>query len=127
MPVDRIDHVNIRTSDIAATAAFFRDVLGLRVADSPRLDPARFQWVYAADGAAMVHITIDPAAPPSGTAGPTGGLDHAAFVCSDLPAMRARLDSLGTEYRVLERGDGTLTQLFLTEPNGVLLELNFPA
>ena len=127
MPVDRIDHVNIRTSDVAVTAAFFRDVLGLEVRDPPRLDPARFQWVFTADGAAIVHITIDPAAPAPGTAGPTGGLDHAAFLCSDLAAMRGRLDRLGIDYAVNARSDGTLTQLFLTEPNGVLLELNFPA
>lgn len=127
MPIDRIDHVNIRTSDIAATAAFFRDVLGLRVGDPPRLDPARFQWVYAPDGAAVVHVTIDPEAPPPGAAGSTGGLDHAAFLCSDLAEMQARLDRAGATYETKGRPDGTLTQLFVTEPNGVLLELNFPA
>ena len=126
MPLDRIDHVNIRTRDIAATAAFFRDVLGLEVRDPPRLDPARFQWVYTAAGAAVVHITIDPAATDHAVPRGVGGLDHAAFTCSDLAGMRVRIDALGISYRVLERPDKTLTQLFVTEPNGTLLELNFP-
>ena len=39
--------------------------------------------------------------------------------------MRARLDTLGTAYRTREVAAIGLKQLFVDDPNGVRLELNF--
>jgi hypothetical protein len=63
---------------------------------------------------------------PPRAAGGTGLLDHVAFSCTGLRAMKAKLAERCIEHqeRVVPR-DGQI-QLFLKDPNGVSVELNFP-
>jgi len=116
-------------------------VLGL--ADGPRPDfPFPGVWLYAgpttAWSNAVVHIIgSDPANPGGleGYLGPRDGtavrgsgvVDHVAFQGTGLPQMRERLAALG--IATCERtvpGLG-LHQLFLEDPDGVVVELNYPA
>ena len=59
-------------------------------------------------------------------AGPTGLLDHIAFSCTGLAEMKARLKERRIEHeeRVVPRD--RQTQLFLRDPDGVAVELNYP-
>ncbi len=59
-------------------------------------------------------------------AGP-GALDHIAFAATDWPAMRARCHAAGVRY--VERTVPALGQhqVFLDDPSGVTIELNYPA
>ena len=59
-------------------------------------------------------------------AGPTGLLDHIAFSCTGLAEMKARLAANKVEHeeRVIPRD--RQTQLFLFDPDGVAVELNYP-
>ncbi|MEI9852334.1 MAG: VOC family protein [Sphingomonas sp.] len=130
MHVEAIDHVNIITSDLEATSAFFADVLGLERRDGPPpLTPANAQWMFDAGGRAVVHINTREA--PSAydrdtTAGPaTGALHHVALRCSGHDAMVARLDARGIDHRRNLVAAIGLRQIFVSEPNGVLLELNY--
>lgn len=131
MPIVGIDHVNIRTSDPARAIAFYRDVLGLAAASPPGHDDlARGGWMLDAAGHAAIHIghaalpyPSDGAVPWQG--GGEGSIHHVALACTDRPAFTARLRAAGiawTENRVPQIG---LTQLFVRDPDGVLLELNF--
>jgi hypothetical protein len=63
---------------------------------------------------------------PPRAPGQTGLLDHVAFSCTGLAAMKAKLAECGVAYqeRVVPR-DGQV-QLFLQDPNGVSVELNYP-
>ncbi len=129
MTVNGLDHVNIQTRSLAATVRFFADVLDLRAGDPPPgLDPARIQWMFDGAGRALFHLST----PGSllGEAGAaigrdTGALHHIALDCSGHPDMIARLDRLGLPYRCSDVPSIGLRQVFVTEPNGVLLELNF--
>ena len=58
--------------------------------------------------------------------GPTGLLDHIAFSCTGLAEMKANLHTRGItfEERVIPRD--RQTQLFMTDPDGIGVELNFP-
>ena len=56
----------------------------------------------------------------------TGRLDHIAFAASDVEGVRTRLKSRKVQFReqiVPRTGD---TQIFLYDPDGVGVELNFP-
>ena len=56
----------------------------------------------------------------------TGRLDHIAFAATDVDAVRKRLQSKNVSFReqiVPRTGD---TQIFLYDPDGVGVELNFP-
>lgn len=133
MPVAALDHFNIRTPRLEETKRFFADVIGLREGPRP---PFSFPgaWMYAGDSP-VVHLTgiessEDLMQPPDGyapRAGVTGAVDHLAFAATDLEGMKQRLEAAGLEY--MERtvpGFGQ-RQLFVADPNGVTIELNFAA
>ena len=56
----------------------------------------------------------------------TGRFDHIAFAATDLPGVRQRLQARNVKFReqiVPRTGAG---QIFLFDPDGVGVELNFP-
>jgi hypothetical protein len=59
-------------------------------------------------------------------AGSNGHFDHIAFLCTDLPGMIEKLKSHDVEYSVFEMAELNQTQLFITDPAGIKVELNFP-
>lgn len=126
--VNGLDHVNIHTRDLEATVRFFAEVLDLRAGDPPpNLDPARVQWMFDADGRALFHLCRTGTLPDdnSGGSGGTGPVHHVALDCSGHDAMVARLDGLGLAHRCNHVAASDLRQIFVSDPNGVLLELNY--
>lgn len=120
MPVSGLDHINIDTSKPAETIEFYNKVLGLenRPEDRPG-DPLDGAWLWCGDRP-IVHLGFVDTQPPSGT----GALNHAAFECSDFDGTCAALDDLGITYEARRRTDRAFHQIFLSDPNGVKLELN---
>ena len=121
MEIRTLDHVNISTANPEATLAFYCDLLGL-VDDRDRRPDFGFPgaWLFAGDRA-VVHLNFvddDPS-------GPANALDHVAFDCVGYASTRALLDERGIEYRASERPADELYQLFVVDPNGVKVELNF--
>jgi len=127
MPLHGLHHYTLRPVDLEATKAFYVGLLGLEVGYRPPLAFPGY-WLYTG-GQPTVHL-IGPREAERGLppreAGPTGLLDHIAFSCSGLPAMKAALAGRGVAYeeRVIPR-DGQI-QLFLKDPDGVAVELNSP-
>lgn len=134
MAITRLDHYSIRTTDLAATERFYADVLGFSVGPRPNF-PFPGVWLYQ-DKIAVVHVVgIDPNNPDGlkGYLGDkdmnatgTGTIDHVAFVGSDLAGMRARFQTAGIAFRERQVPSLQLDQVFLEDPNGVTIELNFP-
>ncbi len=121
MALDRLDHVTLATNDLAAAIGFYEGVLGLVQGDRP---PFTFPgaWLYC-DGRPVIHLIGGRGHPGSGS----GPVDHVAFGASGLARTIARLDSLGVRYdHRLVPGQG-LRQVFLHDPDGVKIELNFAA
>lgn len=130
MQVSGIDHVNILTRDLDATAAFYEELLGLIRSDNMGIAVGfRGAWMRDATGHAIVHLVWkDPASDrydgyEPGL--PTHAVHHVAFRCEGFEAMRGKLDAIGAEYRINDRQFGGIRQIFLTDPNAVNLELNF--
>ena len=135
MSIDRLDHVSIRTADLKSTRRFYTEVLGFEVGPRPDF-PFPGVWLYR-NGSAVVHVIgIDP----NDTAGlhaylgdkgadgqkGSGTIDHVAFVGHDLPAIRARFTAAGVPFRERKVPNMDLVQLFIDDPNGITIELNFP-
>ena len=55
----------------------------------------------------------------------TGALDHIAFRCNDFEAFRIKLDKMEVPYKHRVVPDFDLQQLFVDDPDGVTIELNF--
>ena len=125
MPLNALNHFTIRPANLEATRAFYCDVLGLPEGYRPPLGfPGH--WLYCGD-VPTVHL-IGPRANDPGPreAGPTGLFDHIAFACTGLAAMKANLATRGIAYeeRIIPRD--RQTQLFLHDPDGIAVELNYP-
>ena len=122
MAILDLDHVNIRTTDLARTQAFFTEVLGLTVGWRPDFAfPGA--WLYAGDKDVVHLVEVQRRHEPSqGSA-----LDHFAFAIDDYEDARRRLDAAGVAYRTSEAPNGGIRQFFITEANGVTFELNFRA
>jgi catechol 2,3-dioxygenase-like lactoylglutathione lyase family enzyme len=123
-----LDHVNIQTADLAGSVAFYRDIIGLDVRDPPELDPARVQWMHDDRGHAIIHLSS--AGSLLGEAGKergrdTGAVHHVALDCKGHDAMQALLTAKGLPFRVNHVVSIDLRQIFIEDPNGVLLELNY--
>ena len=125
MPVERLDHYLVVAGDLERTRAFYVDVLGLRAGPRPPFDFAGY-WLYAGEHA-LVHLVDGSRGGASGRAGDTGPLDHVAFAATGLADMLAHLARHGIEPRQRRVPQQGLHQLFVRDPDGVTVELNYAA
>ncbi len=128
MGLNALNHYTICPVDLETAKDFYVDVLGLEVGERPPLGFPGY-WLYCG-GTPTVHLIgpreSDAELPPRQAAG-TGLLDHIAFSCTGLAGMRARLAEHEVSYkeRIIPRD--RQTQIFLYDPDGVAVELNYPA
>lgn len=132
MPLKRMEHFLVLTDDIEATKRFYCDALGMREGFRPDLDFPGC-WLYLGD-TPCVHVgerdayavwTRQVGIPISARAPGTGPLDHIAFNASGFADTVERLDRLGIEMSRNELDEIGLKQLFIKDPNGLMIELNF--
>jgi catechol 2,3-dioxygenase-like lactoylglutathione lyase family enzyme len=114
-----LDHVNIRTTDLARTRTFFTEVLGLSVGWRPDF-PFGGAWLYAGDKDVVHLVEVSRA----GAATRGSSLDHFAFAIDDYEAAERKLKEAGMAYEPSASPNGGIRQLFVTELNGVTIELN---
>jgi catechol 2,3-dioxygenase-like lactoylglutathione lyase family enzyme len=120
MQVNALDHVNIRSRDVPASARFYAELLGLERRNGPgSFAPEKVQWLCDSQGRAIIHLFGYDCAPAS-----TGPIHHVALSCSGKSVMLDRLKQRGMKFDMHE-ASASLTQIFVTDPHGVLLELNF--
>ena len=132
MPLENLNHVLVMTRDLEATRDFYVEVLGLEDGYRP---PFAFQghWIYLGDHA-VIHVAelrdyLDQRdRVQDGSAnGATGSIDHIAFEATGLKDMIVRLEQHGIDAHHRKVPDLELHQVFVHDPNGVRIELNFPA
>jgi catechol 2,3-dioxygenase-like lactoylglutathione lyase family enzyme len=119
MPEIALDHVSVLTSNLDASVKFYEDVIGLKTGFRPQMDFGG-AWLY--DGArAVIHLIVRD----EFTQQDTGALDHIAFNCTGVDEYKKSLDAKGIDYQSNYLPDIKLTQMFMKDPEGVLIELNF--
>jgi catechol 2,3-dioxygenase-like lactoylglutathione lyase family enzyme len=129
--VQALEHVTIRCAQLQRTRDFYVDLLGLSEGERPAF-PFRGHWLYLG-GIPVVHLV--EASDSAGAWGReivipqaengTGSFDHVAFRGDDFAAMRERLQKAGMTFRERVVPGGALSQLFVPDPEGVLVEINF--
>ena len=135
MPLTRLDHYSIRTEHLAETEAFYTNVLGLSAGPRPNF-PFPGVWLYH-EGTAVVHVVGIDRNDPEGlkaylgekgmeSAPGTGTIDHIAFTGRDVEGDAGTVPGVGVAYRDRTVPSLNLEQVFLEDPNGVTIELNFP-
>jgi catechol 2,3-dioxygenase-like lactoylglutathione lyase family enzyme len=119
----QLDHINISVPRgmLETIRDFYCQALGLTVGERPAFR-RRGYWLYGHDGACVHLIESDRHRRHE----IPGHLDHVAFRASDPVATIERLRTAGIAFDQKEIPELGLTQLFLHDPAGVRLELNFP-
>lgn len=121
MTILGMNHFTVLASDLDATLRFYCDLLGLRSGARPDFDfPGA--WLYSGDTAVLHVVSGRPVPQP-----PAGVIDHMAFSAQGLAGTVEVL----REHRIrfdLRRlpGEG-VWQLFLHDPDGARVELDFQA
>ena len=135
MLINSLDHCSIRTTKLQETRDFFVDILGLEDGERPDF-PFPGAWLYT-DSTAVIHlIGVDPD-DPSGLQQYLGGeiraealqgsgaFDHFAFNIDNPDTLISRLEKNGYPYRERQVPNMNLFQIFVEDPNGITIELNY--
>ena len=135
MPVSHLEHFLIIADDIEATTTWYVDMLGFRQGMHPDFG-VPVNWLYLDDGD-VIHIAQAPKDEIDGKSPATSSRDdiarggrpihHVAFRASGLKQTLSYLASKGVTYIEQQAGAQNLYQVFLQDPNGITVELNFPA
>src|SRR6185436_13268059 len=119
-----LDHFNIRTRKLDETVRFYQDVLGLEKGARPNFAfPGA--WMYS-EGRPVVHL-VDISPTDEAQKPDSGVVHHVAFASRDFNGMKARLQSKGMAFDTRQVPGGELWQIFVSDPNGVMIELNYEA
>ncbi len=124
MALTELNHVTVRTRQMEATRDFYVKVLGMNVGSRPDLGFPGY-WLYVGK-TPVVHLVPESAGIGAGSGEDTGNFDHVAFLAQDYEGTCRRFRALGLEFRQNDVPSARLRQLFLADPNRVMIELNFP-
>src|ERR1700687_5686084 len=124
MSVGVLDHCNIRTRKLSDTVRFYEETLGLKKGDRPNFAfPGA--WMYS-EGKPVVHL-VDISSTNEAQKPDSGVVHHVAFASRDFAGMKQRLQAKGVEFEARQVPGGELWQIFIHDPNGVMIELNYEA
>lgn len=135
MPLSHLEHALIQTTDMEGTKNWYVDVLGMKVGPHPDFKVPVY-WLYIGDtdvlhiaegGKNVPEARLKYAGQQSTDTYGSGVVDHLAFRCSGLDEMIANLKQRKIAFKERQVDNQGLYQLFLIDPNGVKIELNFPA
>ncbi len=123
MGVGVLDHFNIRTRNLGATVRFYEDVLGLENGPRPNFAfPGA--WMYS-EGQAVVHL-VDISPTDEAQKPDSGVVHHVAFVSPGFSQDESSgCRRKGVRVRGARGAGGDLWQIFVRDPNGVMIELNY--
>jgi catechol 2,3-dioxygenase-like lactoylglutathione lyase family enzyme len=125
MKVLGINHINIVLTEeqLAPEIAFYAQILGLTPgyrAPSTR----NGAWLYSAyNEVAVIHLSVIGA--DENVSG-ENHFHHVAFTCTGVDATLKLLTDNAITHRFEQRNAPAMTQVFLADPVGIRLELNFP-
>ena len=120
MPVHKVDHITLNSSDLSKTCAFYADVLGF---DVQPMEGRGYQgaWLLL-DGHPFVHLVSRT---PQQTPDKTALVDHFALEATGLGETRRHLETTGVAFREMALPEFEIHQIVVQDPDGVKVELNF--
>ena len=124
MPATDLHHLAIKTFDVDATVSFYNEIIGSRSVKRPDFD---FPGAWLQFGTTMLHLYGGEAAKNKAGEHDRGSaaIDHIALSAHGFDNMRDQLKKRELDWRQFDIPSFKLWQLFVHDPNGVLVELNF--
>ena len=121
MNLTRLDHVNMRTSHLPEMVRFYEEVLGLHTGWRPGFSFGG-AWLYTGEQA-TVHL-VEVAEQPEVN---QPQLEHFCFRAQGLRDFVTLLTGRGIQHRLVTVPDNHNTQVFLRDPDGNHIEIQFDA
>ena len=135
MALESLDHCSIRTAKLKETCEFFVNILGLKVGYRPDLKfPGEHLYL---ENKAVIHLIGIDENDTSGLLEELGGItdpdklegsgafDHIAFRAKNYKNFLKILDKNKIPYFKRKVPGMNLNQIFLKDPNGITIELNY--
>jgi catechol 2,3-dioxygenase-like lactoylglutathione lyase family enzyme len=127
-----LEHYLVLTDDIEVTKNFYQDVIGLTVGKRAELGFPGY-WLYLEE-TPVIHIaewesytahSHREGIPVTSRGAGTGAFDHIAFNGVDARQMIEKLTAMNVPFHQNDAAAVRLIQLFLLDPNGIKIELNY--
>jgi catechol 2,3-dioxygenase-like lactoylglutathione lyase family enzyme len=121
MKLTKLDHYNIETVKPEETVRFYTEALGLENAPQRRPQVERpGTWLLVGNYPA-IHVNFVEA----DQAGKTGAIDHVAFEGAGYHEYCRHLRAFGAPFETVESPGFDLAQIYVVDPNGIRIEINF--
>jgi catechol 2,3-dioxygenase-like lactoylglutathione lyase family enzyme len=133
MPVIELNHYFVRAKDLEQSRRFYCDVLGFDVMPRPNF-PFPGYWL-GVNGKIQVHMGLHDVpnselhyygTTPASATDNSGSVDHIAFLATEPESFARRFEAIGLTARKRYRAEIQLFQMFVKDPDGLTIELNFP-
>lgn len=124
MQIERLDHVNLRTTQLDILIDWYSDVLGMHKGERPDF-PFPGAWMYVGS-AAVVHLVGIDSATGIGSEVELK-LEHFALAASGRARFEAKLQSMGARYQRADIASFNIIQINLWDPDGNHIHIDFPA
>ena len=117
-----IHHVGITApaAVLEEVVRFYDTLLGLKPGYRPEFGGIGGYWLYSGDHP-MIHLLEDP----NRQGEKSGYFDHVALRCTGLETMISTLEKNDIKYFRFETKETDQVQLFINDPSGTTVELNF--
>ncbi|MEP1205766.1 MAG: VOC family protein [Rhizobiaceae bacterium] len=122
MQIGRLDHVNLRTTQLDKMIDWYTNILGMRSGPRPNFGfPGA--WMYSGDDAVVHLVQVE------GDAGHGSEeqlkLEHFALTASGRDSFEARLNTAGEKFEIAEVKDFGITQYNVWDPDGNHIHIDF--
>ena len=133
MPLTELNHFFVRANDLERSRRFYCDALGFEVMPRPAF-PFPGYWL-GVSGKVQIHMGPDGIADqaryylgsaPGVAKDNAGVIDHIAFQGTRPDELAQRLAQLGLASRTRHIPEIALLQIFVADPDGLTIEMNFP-
>ncbi len=123
MEITKLDHVNVRTTQLNNMIRWYTEVLGLASGKRPNF-PFSGAWMYAGNQATVHLVEINGDA-GVGTEAQLK-LEHFAFSANGCSEFEHRLQTQNVKYRRAELAEVGLIQINVWDPDGNHIHIDFP-
>jgi catechol 2,3-dioxygenase-like lactoylglutathione lyase family enzyme len=120
MEIKLLEHVNLRTTNVARLQKWYTRILGLKKGYRPPFG-VKGAWMYAGNFP-IVHLR-EAEGPPQA---PDPRMEHFAMRASGLKTFLDRLESWRIPYTPLRVPELRILQINITDPDGNNMHIDFP-
>ncbi len=122
MKIEKLDHVNVRTTQLDKMVDWYQRILGLEVGPRPYVSFAG-AWLYGG-GQALVHLVEVNGEPGAGSEAPLK-LEHFALSASGRRSFEEHLVAAGEKFRSAGVEGFGIVQYNIWDPDGNHIHVDF--